>query len=66
MDKNPHFLFDFFDGFPKQWINGMCSDRVDSEFDAEMDIYAKNWKRSEVKMKEFKEEYYNYLQNIKK
>ena len=44
----------------------MCSDRVDSEFDAEMDIYAKNWKRSEVKMKEFKEEYYNYLQNIKK
>ena len=44
----------------------MCSDRVGDDFNAEMDVYGKNWKRSELKMKEFTEEYYNYKQNINK
>ena len=35
-------------------------------FDAEMDVYGKNWKRSEKKMNEFTEEYYNHMQNINK
>ena len=50
----------------KEWIEGMCSDRVGDAFNAEMDVYGKNWKRSELKMKEFTEEYYNYKQNINK
>ena len=50
----------------KEWIEGMCSDRVGDDFNAEMDVYGKNWKRSELKMKEFTEEYYNYKQNINK
>ena len=54
------------DFWHQQWIQGMCSDRVGDAFDAEMDVYAKNWKRSEMKMKEFTQEYYNHLQNINK
>ena len=50
----------------KEWIEGMCSDRVGDAFNAEMDVYGKNWKRSELKMKEFTEEYYNHMQNINK
>ena len=50
----------------KEWIEGMCSDRVGDDFNAEMDVYGKNWKRSELKMKEFTEEYYNHMQNISK
>ena len=50
----------------KEWIEGMCSDRVGDDFNAEMDVYGKNWKRSELKMKEFTEEYYNHMQNINK
>ena len=54
------------DFWHQQWIQGMCSDRVGDAFDAEMDVYAKNWKRSEMKMKEFTQEYYNHIQNINK
>ena len=50
----------------KNMIIDISSGLKECAFDAEMDVYGKNWKRSELKMKEFTEEYYNYMQNINK
>ena len=46
------------DFWRQKWIDEFCSNRVDDTHTASMKVYAKNWKNSEKKVNQFKEEYY--------
>ena len=50
------------DHWYQKWIDGYCSDRVGEKYMKEMAEYARNWKASEKRMEEFKDEYYNETQ----